>query len=188
VSTRVGYAGGTSENPTYRNLGDHSETVQIEYDPSQISYRELLDVFWCGHNPTYESESRQYMSIIFYHNDEQKQLAEESRDRLQDETGRQIYTEIVPAAEFYPAEGYHQKYYLQQVPELMRELTTYYPDIEGLAGSTAAARLNGYAGGYGTPDTLEEEMDSLGLSSQGTEFIKGIADKGLVPACSSASS
>jgi peptide-methionine (S)-S-oxide reductase len=125
------------------------------------------------------------MSIIFYHNDEQKKLAEESRDRLQDERGRKVYTEIVPAAEFYPAEDYHQKYYLRQLPELMRELTAYYADFESLVNSTAAARLNGYAGGFGTPDTLEEELDSLGLSPRGVEVIRDIAGRGLIPACPS---
>ena len=128
------------------------------------------------------------MSIIFYYNDEQKKLAEESRDRFQNETGLKVYTDIVPAGEFYPAEDYHQKYYLQHVPELMQELTAYYPDFESLVGSTAAARLNGYAGGYGTQAVFEEELNSLGLSPQGIEVVRDIASKGLAPACSSASS
>lgn len=70
IRTRVGYAGGSKENPTYYSLGDHSETIQIDYDPTQISYGQLLEVFWNSHNPTYEPWSRQYMSIIFYHSED----------------------------------------------------------------------------------------------------------------------
>jgi len=123
------------------------------------------------------------MSIIFYHNEEQKKLAVESRDRLQAETGREIYTKIVPAAEFYPAEDYHQKYYLRQLSELADEFRAIYPDTNDFVSSTAVARANGYAGGYGTPEALQEELDSLGLSPRGTEMVLEIAGHGLAPAC-----
>ena len=76
MSTRVGYAGGAKEDPTYRSLGDHSETIQIIYDPEIISYNELLDIFWQSHNPSLGSFTRQYASIIFYHDDNQKKQAE----------------------------------------------------------------------------------------------------------------
>ncbi len=179
----MGYAGGTSRNPSYYRLGDHSETVQIVYDPKQISYRDLLDVFWHGHDPTYQPWSRQYMSIIFYHNEEQKRLAEETRAGLESELKTGVITEIVPTAAFYPAEDHHQKYYLQQIPALMQELTSVYPDFEDFINSTAAARLNGYAGGYGTAETLEQELDSLGLSPEGVDIVRKIAEGGLTPAC-----
>ena len=67
IRTRVGYAGGTTNNPTYRALGDHAETIQVDYDPTQISYEELLEAFWTSHSPTSRPWSRQYASIIFYH-------------------------------------------------------------------------------------------------------------------------
>ena len=79
IRTRVGYTGGTTVDPTYHDLGDHSETIQIDYDPTQVSYQALLDVFWNSHNPTTRSWSRQYASAVFYHSDEQKKLAMESR-------------------------------------------------------------------------------------------------------------
>ena len=79
VRTRVGYAGGTKENPTYTSLGDHSEAIRIDYDPTRISYAELLEIFWQSHNCTSRAYSRQYMSIILYHDEEQRKLAEESR-------------------------------------------------------------------------------------------------------------
>ncbi len=66
VRTRVGYAGGTKRNPTYYNLGDHTETIQIDYDPTYVSYRELLDIFWESHDPAARPWSRQYMAVVFY--------------------------------------------------------------------------------------------------------------------------
>jgi len=69
VRTRVGYTGGSTKNPTYHSLGDHTETVQIDYDPTQISFEELLDVFWDSHRPTQRAWSRQYMAAVFFHNE-----------------------------------------------------------------------------------------------------------------------
>jgi peptide-methionine (S)-S-oxide reductase len=178
----VGYSGGDSENPSYSNLGNHSETVEIDYDPSQISYERLLDVFWSAHYPTMPSWSRQYMSAVFYHNDEQKRLAEESRIQQETERGK-IYTEILPYTGFHLAEDYHQKYYLQNVEELAKEIRAVYPDTGDLVNSTAAARLNGYAGGYGIAEDLQEELNSYGLTAQGNEKLLELADKGLSPAC-----
>lgn len=164
VRTRVGYAGGTAANPTYHNLGDHTETVQIEYDPTRISYQELLDVFWAGHDSTRPASSRQYASIIFYYTEEQGRLAQESKERREAQCGCQLYTEIVPATEFYLAEDYHQKYRLQQSAEFMAEFRAMYPHGNDFVDSTAAARVNGYMGGYGTLADLQAEIDDLGLS------------------------
>jgi peptide-methionine (S)-S-oxide reductase len=171
VRTRVGYAGGSTPDPTYRNIGDHSETIQIDYDPTQISYQELLEVFWDSHSPTTRSWSRQYMSIIFYHNKEQKRLAEESRDREAAKVEGKIFTEIVPFSEFYLAEDYHQKYRLRGVPELLREYETLYPNLEDFVDSTAVARVNGYLGGHSTLVDLEAEIDDLGLSPAGSKRL-----------------
>jgi len=79
----VGYAGGTKKNPTYHSLGDHSETIEIEFDPKKISYKELLDIFWESHEPTVRSFSRQYASFIFFHSEEQKKLAQETKEQLE---------------------------------------------------------------------------------------------------------
>ncbi|MBD3181166.1 peptide-methionine (S)-S-oxide reductase MsrA [Candidatus Poribacteria bacterium] len=122
ASTKVGYTGGHTENPTYKevcrkNTG-HAEAVFVEYDPDVVSYEELLDVFWKVHDPTTLNRQgpdigSQYRSAIFYHNEEQKKAAMESKDMLQ-KSGkyrRDIVTEITPASTFYKAEDYHQKYY-----------------------------------------------------------------------------
>ncbi len=177
VRTRVGYAGGTTKDPTYYRLGDHSETVQIEFDPTEVSYEELLEVFWQTHNPAVQPWSRQYMSVIFYHNDGQRKLAEESRDREEAWRKGKVFTEILPASEFYVAEAYHQKYRLRQMPELMRELSTMYPDSDDFVNSTAVARVNGYIGGFGTYPTLQEEIGGFGLSLAGSEILLGVVSE-----------
>ena len=121
-STRVGYIGGNLPNPTYEDVctdrTGHAEALQVKYDPKEISYEELLDLFWSIHNPTTKNRQgpdigSQYRSIIFYHIPEQERIAKKSKQELDDSNKFQnkIVTEIVPASTFYPAEDYHQKYY-----------------------------------------------------------------------------
>ena len=107
------------------------------------------------------SWSRQYASIIFYHTEEQRKLAEETKARMKRGT---VHTEIVPYSGFTLAENYHQKHSLQQYPEFMEELRGSYPSPGEFVASTAAARLNGYLGGEGSYEALKREIDSLGLS------------------------
>lgn len=174
VRTRVGYAGGKNKNPTYYNLGDHMETVQIEYDPAKISYGVLLDIFWSSHDPRVRASSRQYASAVFYHDHEQKKLALESREREAARSDTEVFTEILPATDFCPAEAYHQKYRLRQHREIMREFRAIYPDDERFVASTAVARVNGYLSGYGSSEQLEKELDSLGLSAEGRKRLSDI--------------
>jgi peptide-methionine (S)-S-oxide reductase len=171
IRTRVGYAGGDKEDPTYEHIGDHSETVQIDYDPAQITYAQLLDVFWQSHNAAARPFSRQYASVIFYHDEEQRRLAEESRDRLQAELGKEVYTEILPYSEFYLAEGYHQKYQLRRDRDLLAEFRAIYPDEADFINSTAVARVNGYLGGNGSLAELEAIVEDLGLSPEARQKL-----------------
>ena len=173
IRTRVGYAGGAKENPTYHNLGDHTETLQIDYDPSKISYEKLLELFWEEHDPTSRSWSRQYKAVVFHHNEEQKRLAVESRDRLAAKLGKTIHTEVLPYSRFYTAEDYHQKYYLRGHRNIMRQFLQHYPQAVDLMNSTAAARVNGYLGGYGTSASLKTDIDRLGLSEAAREELSG---------------
>jgi peptide-methionine (S)-S-oxide reductase len=131
ISTTVGYSGGDYPNPTYKNVCSgktgHAEVVQVEFDPSIISYGELLDFFWKIHDPTSLNKQgwdvgNQYRSVIFYHTPEQKEKAEESKKRLED-SGRfkkKIVTAIEPAKEFYRAEEYHQKYIQKKTQTTLR--------------------------------------------------------------------
>jgi len=170
VRTRVGYAGGTTDNPTYYRIGDHSETIQIDYNPDLVTYSELLDVFWGSHTPSTRSFSRQYRSIIFFHNEQQQRLALDTKER--EEVDKTVFTEIVPFSKFFLAEDYHQKYYLRQVEELMVELRGRYPLEEDFTNSTVTARLNGYIGGFGTENQLERELDSFALSDRAEKYIR----------------
>ena len=174
VRTRVGYAGGTQKDPTYYKLGDHTETIQIDYDPTRISYEDLLAIFWDSHNPANPPFSRQYKSIIFYHNEEQKKLALETKARVEAELNASVLTEIIPASEFYLAEAYHQKYYLQGVPQFKQEFDAIYPDINDFIASTSVARVNGYLGGNGTVASLQAEIESFGLSPQARQKLLDI--------------
>jgi len=117
-----GYSGGKVKNPTYKEvcsgLTGHAEVIQVEYDPAKISYDQLLEIFWKTHDPTTLNQQgadigTQYRSVIFYHNDEQRQKAEYYKKRLEDEKAfdKPIVTEISPAAKFYKAEDYHQNYF-----------------------------------------------------------------------------
>jgi peptide-methionine (S)-S-oxide reductase len=178
----VGYSGGTKKHPTYRNLGDHTETVEVDYDPTQISYGDLLKVFWASHHPDSSAWSRQYMNVIFYQNDEQKRLAEESKGRVAAQTGSPVQTAILPATSFTLAEDYHQKYYLRHAGEIFRELSHYYPNPGDLVNSRAAARLNGYVAGFGSPARLKEELPDLGLSPEaGQRLLATVAAKSTPP-------
>jgi len=121
--TEVGYIGGKTINPTYEQVctdkTGHAEAVQIIYKPQQITYDQLLEVFWNIHDPTQLNRQgsdigTQYRSEIFYHNQEQKKIAEESKKQKQKNLGKKIQTEITPATEFYLAEEYHQKYLKKQ--------------------------------------------------------------------------
>jgi methionine-S-sulfoxide reductase len=127
VKTTVGYCGGTEPNPTYEQVGSektkYRESIEIIYDPARISYEQLLDIYWKQIDPT-QSDGQftdigpSYRAAIFYGSDEEKKIAETSKDRLarSGKFKKPIATEILPAMKFWPAEDYHQKYY-QQNPE-----------------------------------------------------------------------
>lgn len=115
TSTTCGYAGGSVPNPNYQLVCSggtgHAESVLVEFDPSIVSYKELLDKFWPLEDPTvFHGANGQYRSVIFYFNAEQKKIAEESRNAIQPKYKRPICTQIVPAPKFWRAEEYHQHY------------------------------------------------------------------------------
>ncbi|WP_249168758.1 peptide-methionine (S)-S-oxide reductase [Alkaliphilus sp. B6464] len=176
MSTRVGYAGGTTNNPSYYNLGDHTETIEINYDPNIISYRELLNIFWNLHNPIYETGNRQYMSIIFYHNDIQMEEAIDVKRQIEAERGQKIYTEIVAFKNFYLAEGYHQKYYLQNATKPYKELKNIYSSFSEFVSSTLTARVNGYIAGSISISSLKEELEYLEVPEENYDRLIAILE------------
>jgi peptide-methionine (S)-S-oxide reductase len=177
IRTRVGYAGGTRENPTYHHLGDHAETLQVDYDPSVITYEDLLDIFWRTHSPETRSWSRQYMSAVFYHDGEQKRLAMTARDREAERRGCTIHTEILPAGRFYRAEDYHQKYYLRMRSEVTRALRSLYRSEDEFVDSEIAARLNGYFAGDGTYADVAADLKQGGFQEEEVTRLLGLVEK-----------
>jgi peptide methionine sulfoxide reductase msrA/msrB len=126
VITRVGYIGGHTNNPTYDDIctgkTGHAEAIEIQFDPQKVNYSQLLDIFWRNIDPTtlnqqFADRGTQYRTAIFYHSEEQKKQAEESKQSIEKSKkfSSPIVTEITKASVFYPAEDYHQKYYEKNV-------------------------------------------------------------------------
>jgi methionine-S-sulfoxide reductase len=120
LDVQVGYSGGFTESPTYQEVCSHTtghaEVAQVTFDPAAVSYEQLLEVFWAMHDPTQVDRQGpdigdQYRSVIFTHSDEQRAVAEASRERAQSRFSQPIATKIQPLTAFYPAEDYHQEYY-----------------------------------------------------------------------------
>jgi len=170
VRTRVGYAGGSTRDPTYHDLADHTEAFQLDYDPTRISYGELLDAIWANRRGG-RSWSRQYMEAVFC-----ADAGQEAQARA-----RGIRAPIITGARFYLAEDYHQKYYLRHDDVLMRELAGYSP--RQLVDSTVAARLNGYVTGGGSPVQLRDELASLGLSDPARAHLEQLVTRRARPTC-----
>lgn len=173
VRTRVGYAGGKQLNPTYYNIGDHTETLQIEYDPTIISFERILDIFWHNHNPKKPAWLRQYMSIIFLHDEKQEKIARETFNSEASRIREPIYTELIHFTQFHIAESYHQKYNLRKYPDLIGEYQSIYPVDTDFVSSTSAAKVNGYVTGYGTKENFKRDIVGLGLSPEG---VKGLTE------------
>ncbi len=168
--TRVGYAGGKMDNPTYHNLGSHTETIQIDYDPNTISYKALLELFFENHNPYVKPYGSQYKSIVFYHNQEQKDIYENYIQSLND--NKTLYTELREYNNFYLAEFYHQKYRLQSYSKLMSELREIYPNDEEFINSTLVARMNYYVGTQQGKELLEKEKNDYRLSEELVQWLE----------------
>ncbi len=171
MKTRVGYAGGTSDKPTYRSIGDHTEAIQIEFDPKKVSFTDLLEVFWAAHDPYGRHWSTQYKAVLWTHGSEQAREAKAFVAAKTKGSDRAPTTAILAAPRFWIAEDYHQKYYLRSkkklVPALLGEDWT---DKE-LLDSTVAARANGWITGHGTPEEILAESEALKLDEKAREAL-----------------
>jgi len=142
----------------------------VDFDPEVTSYDNLLKMFWNNHNPSVKCK-RQYMSAIFYHDEEQKGLAESSLEAMKAKHSvKPITTLVLPAEKFFVAEDYHQKYLLQQHGWLISALDIS-PGYE-LNESHVAARVNGFVGGYGKKADFEAEWQKLGLNEKMAEYVR----------------
>lgn len=163
IRTTVGYAGGSKSNPEYRNLGDHAECVQVEYDANVIQYKELLDVFWASHDSRQvfgqgPDVGNQYRSIIFTNGTLEARLAAASKEREQTKSRSSIVTtQIQQLGTFHQAEPEHQKFELKRNRFLL-QLIGNMPEEE-LLSSSLAAQLNGYAAELCPPD-IQKRIDA----------------------------
>ncbi|WP_411344704.1 peptide-methionine (S)-S-oxide reductase [Paenibacillus sp. WLX1005] len=158
VHTCTGYAGGTTAHPVYRQMGDHSETIQLDYRPDVLPLETLLQLFWERHRPeginTYK-DSRQYRSIILYDQPFQLDIIQ----HLQNEQQARQSTEVQLCTAFYPAEERHQKYYLQRRPDVLAALESLFTSREQALQSLLAARLNGWSREALTATDIIAELD-----------------------------
>lgn len=174
--TRVGYAGGTGPAPNYPSVGDHTETIEVEYDPNTISYEELLKLFWKFHNPC-SCQKRQYKSAIFYTSELQKALALKSKEHYEKDNEANVTTDVLPLNVFHEAEEYHQKYFLRTYHR-----SFYYKlSPEDPVTSLRDARLNGFLSGHGSIQDLEDEKENLGLTEEQFLYVKKHVTKELKP-------
>lgn len=178
VRTSSGYAGGTKDAPTYHALGDHTETVEVEFDPEQLSYGDLLGLFWESHDPTRKSWKRQYRSALFVLDAEQEETARASKEQRSGKTGSRIRTDIEPVERFFLAEGYHQNYHLRQHADFEALYEALFPEDEAFAHARAASRVNGYVSGFGPQAQLERDLGTLGLPEDLQEKLRQLHERG----------
>ena len=175
IRTRTGYAGGTSGHPTYRQMGDHTETIQVEFDPAQIRFEEIVREFWRSHYPNRDAyKGRQYISLIFWQSEEQKRILEKLKKEKEQQLNEPVETEIRPFDGFTEAEERHQKYYLKRYPKALEQLAELYPDASLLTQSTFAARLNGFVKGFGSRQQLMEEISGWPIAEEHRKALRQV--------------
>lgn len=171
VRTRVGYCGGTTADPTYHALGDHTEAFELDFDPEVVSYDDLLERFWSSRDHSRDAFSRQYRAAVFTHDDEQRVLAQRAGEAWAGAHGQAVTTAVEPLTRFYRAEDYHQKYRLRREGALCAELVERYGSDEAMVNATASARINGLLGGYVRRGELDALLPLLDLSASGRERL-----------------
>jgi peptide-methionine (S)-S-oxide reductase len=160
-------------------MADHTECLEVDFDSNVIGFEDIVLHFWSSHNPnrgTYKG--RQYLSILLFHDAEQKEMIERVKESLENSMENKIDTEISPYQGFTLAEDRHQKYYLKRYPKAMGRLMSYYETHQQMVNATLVARLNSFVKGYGTLAALKEEMTSWNIPGETkeklVELINGI--------------
>ena len=166
LKTRVGYAGGKKDKPSYRSIGDHTEAIQIEFDPKKIKFEALLKIFWDLHDECGGSWSTQYKAVLWTHGKAQASAAKKSAEALAKKRGRALTTAIQPAPKFWIAEDYHQKYSLRRYEKLILALLGPKLTQAMIRDSTVTARANGWVAGQGTRAQIAAESKALGLDAK----------------------
>jgi hypothetical protein len=153
-------------------LGNHTETLEVDFDPASLGFSEILDEFFKAHNPFGAARGTQYMTALFWHDAEQLASVESRVAQMQAEAGgAQVTTKILAFDGFHLAEDYHQKYTLRRHREFEAALLDLYPNLLEFVNSTAAARLNGYLAGHGSRAALANNLPELGLTDAAQEML-----------------
>jgi len=164
IGTRVGYAGGTSAAPDYHHTGDHRESVEVVYDPARTSYDALLAAFWAAHPAVGTPGPLRTREAVLYADDEQRRAGLASRRVVALAAGEPVTTSVLPLGRFWPAEAVNQKANLQRTaPDLVRQLASRTGGRDAFLASTAATRLDAYAGGFAGDEALAEAARELGV-------------------------
>jgi peptide-methionine (S)-S-oxide reductase len=164
VTTRVGYAGGTTDAPDYHHTGDHRESVEVAYDPARTSYAELLAAFWAAHPAVGLPGPPRTREAALYADEGQRREALASRRAVARAAGERVTTAVVPVGRFWAAETVNQKAHLQRIaPDLVRQLAARHGGRDAFLGSPAASRLNAYAGGFAGEEALQAAARELGV-------------------------
>jgi peptide-methionine (S)-S-oxide reductase len=154
-------------------MGDHTECFQVDFDSREVSYEDLLELFWTTHDPARPAWKTQYASLALAHDDAQLATARESAQRFSAIVGRSVATRIETLGRFWLAEDYHQKYYLRNDRVLMGDFRAMFgADDRAFVDSPAAARVNGYLSGAESCARLERELPGLGLSPEGATHLR----------------
>lgn len=164
LRTRVGYAGGTSAAPTYSAMGDHTEALQVDFDPRRLEFSKLAEIFLASHDPSREPWSIQYRSVLFAHDANQRSVTQAAAREFARSTGKPVVTPIEEFTDFTLAEDYHQKYRLRSVRLVAAEYQAQFKTSAAFLGSVAVTKANAFVGGYGRSNELRDILPSLGLS------------------------
>lgn len=163
-------------------MGDHTEALQLDYDPMQIAFAEIAQQFWKHHNPLRPGRHHQYMSAIWFHDAQQRDTVMFGRQSVERELAATVQTPVLPFEQFYVAEDYHQKYRLQNSP-LMKYFDAMFTRFEDFTNSTAAARVNALLAGYVTGSQFAAEGDAYGIPREELQRhgrISGSAQQGSI--------
>ena len=161
--------------------------MEIDFDPTQISFTEIVDLFWKSHEPRSGIRSRQYLTAIWFHDETQQEIINAAKEAIEVKLGAKVQTPIMPLDVFYLAEDYHQKYRLQNSP-LRSHFRTMYPRFEDFNNSTAAARLNGFIAGHGSRQLFDEEYQDYGFQPNELNHVVRLREvPGVAASCSSSS-